>query len=1349
MPPKTHNRIPQSSNESSDIFSSPDPLASPFNTTVAAALSPSRRRSQSPVRQSQPQPPIRSNILGSRLQFSDILLATPTKRSPVKGQAEDPSPWRIRITVQAEPEGEEAGSAGAKVQTQTMRVPLRGADAESPTEACSKGRGPRKSTPTKSRRRSLTPGRRRRKSVTDLDITVLGDDDDEQPRAKKKRGRASRGNAAANGKKANSEEPTDKESTSPAQMENAKALKAKQATKRGDFDIALDEETGGEIDQTIETNENGLPQEDGCSLRELDLNRVSLRSKSLTRHRNQPSDQKVNGPKSLSPPTSTNIQARPASRQVSDSSHYPTPDSSVQDDEDAKTEEVPSERVPQVPTDEDAEFDTIMESEGFTMISLDTLSSTKQQSQAQNSRPVDTIEANNTSERHVSPSPTTPEQNDFPPPTNPHPDESIDRSISRTPLSAIPSHLRPRSCRHSLANSPDASSDISSSLPTPHTPWHPLPIESRTQIPQSLSRQEQTPTQPNPQSSQSPRPPPPPRMGFNTAAKATPPRLSRVVRAGIALQGVLTPSPRRPIHSQVQHQAPGRGTSVMIANSSAKQTQDGARERLDDLFGGFDSETRRELRAGLRFGEELARRASGAKAHSARSSPAVEYPDLSSAKSRSVERNNRQMTPEEKRLPGDRASAREREWQIEREAVSRRIEQAEESQIVVIDSDDENEPAERHLQSNSSPIGRNSQHDVSMPDAQSFFSERSVHNGHDVDGAQDQAEEEGEEEDIWLQEAHNSSNNSLDSPSHLEYHSSPPQPVVQISQEKPRRTLIPSPWKRGEDVTIDEDASSMFEPSGIFWQKQRSSGGTTSQRLSELVAWGKPRSSSSAMAEKQSVVNTVVEQEEEAKEQDILSGSVESRSKVKYEDEDADADAESVGEESVLISELNETETLDEQDNESELFVDRNSEEAEIPSEDPSSLLPSRRERPAHTQPAAPTDQSSSSLFQTVKRIPVIFHDDSTVSHHHDSTSPPAKTDAEHEVEDQQNTTQTRDRKQQCTPILKKTKDALAVGERGRSGSANVSPRRVSFSPLVKTRHFEEVSWSSSSSSGVNEKRKDSPVGRKGIYDDEEEEEGEEEEDQEESGGSWKTVGESSKDAAELDIPNTKDPEAKPSSSASSASSTWLGKVTGWFSSTSSSPAAPIAPALPISPSHPKMPAAANKNSNHASPPISTATPSPKADPLPRSGPFTNRHYRFLHYLHLLSRLRATSSTSPHRDAMRLLPPSHHETRPSVRALLGCNFDTAFPDAGPEEKFQWVVDDRAVRVVEGFLDGLERGVVVGDGKDGRVAVEFVDDDGVRKGEGKVEWSEVEIVKKLCSVVVGEVWRERKRAQHVP
>ncbi|OCL12293.1 hypothetical protein AOQ84DRAFT_420323 [Glonium stellatum] len=87
----------------------------------------------------------------------------------------------------------------------------------------------------------------------------------------------------------------------------------------------------------------------------------------------------------------------------------------------------------------------------------------------------------------------------------------------------------------------------------------------------------------------SPSAPPPISVQQFSPQKASTPKLARVVKAGIALQGVLDPV------TEASSEGP--------ANESLERKID----RLDDLFSGFSEGTRRELRAGLRLGEQIAK----------------------------------------------------------------------------------------------------------------------------------------------------------------------------------------------------------------------------------------------------------------------------------------------------------------------------------------------------------------------------------------------------------------------------------------------------------------------------------------------------------------------------------------------------------------------------------------------------------------------------------------------------------------------------------------------------------------------------------------------------------------------
>lgn len=226
------------------------------------------------------------------------------------------------------------------------------------------------------------------------------------------------------------------------------------------------------------------------------------------------------------------------------------------------------------------------------------------------------------------------------------------------------------------------------------------------------------------------------------------PKLVRVVRAGIALQGVLSPeNASRKYYKRSK-----------IDDSSAKSPK----ERLDHLFSGFGAGTGRELRAGLRLGEELARRqkdrphqvptfsqeddvfkqeVSAGRSSSFASEETSEYSlkvpedkrtdlypllsnhQLPSPEVSEIDNNENQMNwkadtlahqkPAEleeehesqredefddANFADDTMMAREAEYQSERNAVIEQIDAANASQVIVIDSDNDGENDESELE---------------------------------------------------------------------------------------------------------------------------------------------------------------------------------------------------------------------------------------------------------------------------------------------------------------------------------------------------------------------------------------------------------------------------------------------------------------------------------------------------------------------------------------------------------------------------------------------------------------------------------------------------------------------------
>ena len=391
------------------------------------------------------------------------------------------------------------------------------------------------------------------------------------------------------------------------------------------------------------------------------------------------------------------------------------------------------------PTDEHQEFDSILESEGFSMVSVSSLPSAQPQS--------------GSSISHQSGN---------------HSAESRMNSPPAQVLASVLSHTSSQIRTPSLASS-------TSSMPPP-----PLPSARPRASPRPLIQ----------------------------ATEGTP-KLARVVRAGIALQGVLSPG----------NNSSRNTSSISTSGSSAQSSSAGSsKDRMDNLFDGFGAGTRRELRAGLRLGEELAKRQQrGPREKKIKErveddvfsqdvEPAyprlpdtqapngyilrmpgqgqrVEYPalrnpqlpspagsivddeDRMSWKASSPVYNDPVLPTTQQPAFGEQSiniglqrqdTPQEVRWQREREAISRQIEEANTSQVMVIDSDEEAE---------------------------------------DEVGSEDGGDDDG---DIWQEEA--DSSGSIRDPSlHVA------DALLQAEPSKPRRSKLPSSWRRNSQVVYSDE----------------------------------------------------------------------------------------------------------------------------------------------------------------------------------------------------------------------------------------------------------------------------------------------------------------------------------------------------------------------------------------------------------------------------------------------------------------------------------------------------------------------------------------------------------------
>lgn len=438
-------------------------------------------------------------------------------------------------------------------------------------------------------------------------------------------------------------------------------------------------------------------------------------------------------------------------------------------------------------TDEHGEFDSILESEGFSMVSVSSLPSARLHSSSPSEPDIDRDEYA----------------------------LSLDDAAGLNPVS----HLNSRAISPDLEgeNNQEGTHQTyiqkTSPLPSFSIPLRHFPEPGAKQTPSVTSPTTALP--PVVKSSitrKSPR-------ALEKAGDGTP-KLVRVVRAAVALQGVLSP----------QNTCNRSESSIQEGTSSFLSTAKSPKERLDDLFSGFGAGTRRELRAGLRLGEELAKRRQivpqAIEKHeskddvfgqdempgSSKLPGGIEtvgyslkvpepcqyplYPILSDyqlptpARSEddidddrmswkvdtpnSLQTMNVETEPKTRDggvdvrvgsdFEGSTIAREEEEYRLEREAVVRQIQAANSSQVMVINSDSEDEY------------------------------------------------EDKEEDDIWQEQAHSSE--PISAPVY-----DAPAVLLPNHDPRPRRSQLPSPWRRQNEVSSSSWISG--NNSDSFWQPSR------------------------------------------------------------------------------------------------------------------------------------------------------------------------------------------------------------------------------------------------------------------------------------------------------------------------------------------------------------------------------------------------------------------------------------------------------------------------------------------------------------------------------------------------
>ncbi|MCJ1318394.1 hypothetical protein MMC15_003722 [Xylographa vitiligo] len=750
--------------------SSPDPLASSFNETATST------HHTKPIRATSITPKKALTKANSNIRLQDFYLTTPPagllrKSSPTKSIAQTEnllSPWRIHVTVEAEKdEGKNSNRSPSKSPTKkvagrttTTTIPLKGADDSSPVQV-KKSRGrPRKSLAT----RIATPG----------------------PKKSIKRRNDGEGND-------NPVKASRPKATSPKKGRGR--LRKSLYTPLHNSDMFTDLAT--ELQATAGSTP-AVPSRSAQTPKR--IKSKSRRNAITPRKTVVESDTSINNHEELDTGNDAMSEKHIFEVQMSDQ-----PVSLSSKDEANKSE------THHDPTNEPQEFDSIMESEGFSMVSVSSLPSAQQhlvhlpqQCEPSTELLSDAMYRSRTSNTHT---------------TVLAPPRAVIVEASGLPASSLASFSRLK----------DNLNAAIQSRPQPS----PSDVDNSSRLYQIIHQR--TPSQAF-SSPALPAPPQPVPTTHPPSVQAKPagvtPKLARVVRAGIALQGVLNPVSQDKDNESLK----SRQTQSIVGKTSPK-------DRLDNLFSGFGAGTRRELRAGLRLGEELAKRQQVVSQATTVSRNAPDdvfhettesgYPRSSSPQDTSnytltvpgaarllqcpplpnpqlpspegsetvddadgmswkadtsdkqeLTQNNAvpvtffSPLPEE---PDLRMTAKEAEWQREREAISKQIEEANSSQVIVIDSSSINDDTE-----------------IAVDDEEDRTEQSTFRDGEETI-------------DVWQCEAQQSSqvHNTANSESS----------EVLFSEEfvRPRRSKLPSPWRRNNQVVYSDDPTPVEK--SVIWQQ--------------------------------------------------------------------------------------------------------------------------------------------------------------------------------------------------------------------------------------------------------------------------------------------------------------------------------------------------------------------------------------------------------------------------------------------------------------------------------------------------------------------------------------------------
>lgn len=550
-----------------DAESSPDPLAASSDGGRPRARPKQQQQQQplaaSPSKQNRmhPSSPAKQNRLLPSSPAKQMLLSTPRTAGH--------SPWRIKVTVQAEP-GSDTDSDTVEspivthvTHTKTTTIPLKDPDASSPVKR--RGRPRKADAPPK---RSGTPVRKRaapkprRPSAGDTSAADV--DTDGTP--KKKRGRPRKVQPPAEDDIWGQAEtdPTPKKrrgrprkSTQPPAQE-APVLPTEQHAPHSSH-IANEVDAISPIPNEVDAISH-IPNEvlDISSDEETEEERDIHSEFPLSEGHPQPQAEEAPHHLSELEPLSARATRTPG-----------TEDGQLEDE----TQFAFDEGATRMPDDT-----TIIDSENFSMISVDSLPSC-----ASVTRPVHGMTGDTSSSSRHKP-----------------PQNQIYLQAPSGDLHRGASSIAGARTSHALPGGPTAA---------------PLRYKTPSVEPVDLTN------------------PPPVAAARMSPTEAQTPIIGRVVKAGVALQGVLDPNRVTP-------------------EAGPSRTVDERRDHLDDLFRGFSERTRRELHAGLRLGEQLAKQNGSDQPSSPALSSPIEnatstLPAISRITTNAIPQSSRLLTPED------------------------------------------------------------------------------------------------------------------------------------------------------------------------------------------------------------------------------------------------------------------------------------------------------------------------------------------------------------------------------------------------------------------------------------------------------------------------------------------------------------------------------------------------------------------------------------------------------------------------------------------------------------------------------------------------------------------------------